>query len=39
MSNSSPAQPPLLEVRNLVKHFPLSRSLLDVIRRTPPPST
>ncbi len=28
-------QPPLLEVRNLVKHYPLGRSLLDRVRRSP----
>jgi oligopeptide/dipeptide ABC transporter ATP-binding protein len=28
--------PPLLEVRNLVKHFPLRRSLSDTLRRKPP---
>jgi oligopeptide/dipeptide ABC transporter ATP-binding protein len=28
--------PPLLEVRDLVKHFPVRRSLLDVVRRRPP---
>jgi oligopeptide/dipeptide ABC transporter ATP-binding protein len=30
------AQPPLLEVRDLVKHFPVGRTLLGTLRRTPP---
>jgi oligopeptide transport system ATP-binding protein len=30
------AHPPLLEVRDLVKHFPVGRTLLDTLRRTPP---
>ncbi len=29
-------QPPLLEVRELVKHFPVGRPLLGTLRRTPP---
>jgi oligopeptide/dipeptide ABC transporter ATP-binding protein len=28
--------PPLLETRDLVKHFPVNRSLRDVVRGTPP---
>jgi oligopeptide transport system ATP-binding protein len=28
--------PPLLEVHNLVKHYPVRRAALDVLRRTPP---
>jgi oligopeptide/dipeptide ABC transporter ATP-binding protein len=27
--------PPLLEVRDLVKHYPVSRTLIDAMRRTP----
>src|SRR5215470_19631988 len=30
------AQVPLLEVRDLVKHFPLPHTLLDVVLRRPP---
>jgi oligopeptide transport system ATP-binding protein len=37
MTSSTPTeQPPLLEVRDLVKHFPVGRSLVDTLRRTPP---
>jgi oligopeptide/dipeptide ABC transporter ATP-binding protein len=32
----SPVAEPLLEVRNLVKHFPLPRTLLDAALRRPP---
>ena len=32
---SHDGQPPLLEVRDLVKHFPLRRSVTDVLRRAP----
>jgi oligopeptide transport system ATP-binding protein len=37
MTSSPPTeQPPLLEVRDLVKHFPVGRSLVNTLRRTPP---
>jgi oligopeptide transport system ATP-binding protein len=37
MTSSTPTeQPPLLEVRDLVKHFPVGRSLVNTLRRTPP---
>ena len=32
---AQPSHPPLLEVRNMVKHFPVGRTLVDVLRRTP----
>ncbi len=32
---TSPAQPPLLEVRNLVKHYPVGRSAGDILRGRP----